>query len=61
MIFRKYFYRKAKQLKHASWFCAGFFVAGGFSLLGIISLGLAVVFDFLSCYIQNEEKRTAAD
>lgn len=48
---KKYFYKKSKQFKNASWFLAGFGLGTGFLYLGLGCVILAIVFDFLSVYL----------
>ena len=53
MMIKKYFYKKTKQLKNASWFLAGFGLGTGFLYLGLGCVVLAIVFDFLSVYLSG--------
>lgn len=55
--FRFYFSGKIRQLKHLSWFCAGFFFASSLNWLSIVSLVLAILLDFL-WYMLSGEKKT---
>lgn len=51
MMIKKYFYKKSKQFKNASWFLAGFGFGTGFLAFGLVCFFLAIVFDFLSVYL----------
>ena len=53
MMIKKYFYKKTKQLKNASWFLSGFGLGTGFLYLGLGCVVLAIVFDFLSVYLSG--------
>lgn len=55
--FRGYFSGKTRQLKHLSWFFAGFFFASDLNWLSIVALCLAVLLDFL-WYMLSGEKKT---
>lgn len=48
-----YLSKKTKQLKNISWFLCGFTFGCGAFFLCIISLVLAILFDFLSVYLKD--------
>lgn len=58
-MIKGYFASKVRQLKHISWFCAGFFFAGGINLFSCIALVLAIVLDFV-WYILDHKKTGGA-
>lgn len=58
--FKGYFSGKARQLKHLSWFCAGFFFASRLNWIAIVALALAVLLDFLWYMLQTDKKTGGA-
>ena len=55
--FKYYFSGKVRQLKHLSWFFAGFFFASSLNWISIAALVLAILLDFL-WYMLSGEKKT---
>ena len=60
MRFKKYVCAKAKQIKHISWFLAGFAFGCNALFLAILSLVFAIVFDLLSYLVSPSEPKKAA-
>lgn len=58
--FKGYFSGKTRQLKHFSWFLAGFFFASGLNWLSILAIVLAILLDFLWYMLSNEKKTGGA-
>lgn len=58
--FKGYFSGKTRQLKHISWFFAGFFFASGLNWLSILAIVLAIFLDFLWFMLSNEKKTGGA-
>lgn len=58
--FKAYFTGKTRQLKHLSWFFAGFFFASDLNWLAIVALALAILLDFLSYMLSGEKKTGGA-
>lgn len=58
--FKGYFSGKTRQLKHLSWFFAGFFFASGLNWIAIVALALAVLLDFLWYMLQDYKKTGGA-
>lgn len=58
--FKGYFSGKTRQLKHISWFFAGFFFASGLNWLSILAIVLAIFLDFLWYMLSNEKKTGGA-
>ena len=57
MKIKRYFSAKTKQLKHLSWFLAGFAFGTGYLMIAIIAVVLALLFDFLYYVITPERKK----
>lgn len=60
MRFKKYVCAKTKQIKHISWFLAGFAFGCGALWLSLIALVLAIAFDMLSFLVSPSEKKKEA-
>lgn len=58
--FRGYFSGKARQLKHLSWFCAGFFFASALDWFAFVALAFAVLLDLLWYMLQDDKKTGGA-
>ena len=59
MKLKSYFSAKSRQIKHISWFCAGFFFASRLTWVALGMLIFAILLDFL-CYALAENKTGGA-
>lgn len=60
MRIKRYVFAKTKQIKHISWFLAGFAFGVGALWVALVAMALAIVFDFLSYIVSPPEKKKEA-
>lgn len=57
MRIKRYVFAKTKQIKHVSWFMAGFAFGVGALWIALVAMALAIVLDFLLYMISPPEKK----
>lgn len=57
MRIKRYVFAKTMQIKHVSWFLAGFAFGVGALWIALVAMALAIVLDFLSYMVSPPEKK----
>lgn len=60
MRFKRYVFAKTKQIKHISWFLAGFAFGVGCLWVALVAFALALIFDLLSYLVTPSDKKKEA-
>lgn len=60
MRFKRYVFAKTKQIKHISWFLAGFAFGVGSLWVALVAFVLALIFDLLSYLVTPSDKKKEA-